>query len=105
MSVFPETVEAIRSACNSTVSRLLLPARIGQLARHRSIPVIPVGNIPENAPFRACKLPRRQAETGEKALGKRRPNHRFRERSPARVARTAGDENVLGLCARARTDA
>jgi hypothetical protein len=49
LSVLPESVEAIRSACNSTVSRLLLPARIGQLARHRSIPVIPVGNIPENA--------------------------------------------------------
>jgi hypothetical protein len=37
------------------------------------------GNFPYNAPFRACKLPRRQAETGEKALGKRRPNHLFRE--------------------------
>jgi hypothetical protein len=56
MSIFPETVEAIRSVCNSTVSRLLLPARIGQLARHRSIPVIPAGNIPEKTSFRECNL-------------------------------------------------
>jgi hypothetical protein len=55
--VFPGAVEAIRSVCNSTASRLLLPARICQLAHHRSIPLIPVGNIPENAPFRECKLP------------------------------------------------
>jgi hypothetical protein len=28
-----------------------------------------------------------------------------RDRSPARLAPTAGDENVSGLCTRARTDA
>jgi hypothetical protein len=65
------TSRALRAAVQS--------AHIGPLARHRPIPVMPVGNFPEKAHFRESNLLRHQVGSHPASIGDRSATHRFRE--------------------------
>jgi len=55
------------------------PARVGRWARHRPVPVMPVGNIPEKSLFRESSLLRHQVGPHSASIGDRSATHRFRE--------------------------
>jgi hypothetical protein len=65
------TSRALRAAVQS--------AHIGPLARHRPIPVMPVGNFPEKVHFRESNLLRHQVGSHPASIGDRSATHRFRE--------------------------
>ena len=54
-------------------------AHIGPLARHRSIPVMPVENFPEKVHFRESNLLQHQVGSHPASIGDRSATHRFRE--------------------------
>ena len=65
------TSRALRAAVQS--------AHIGPLARHRSIPVMPVENFPEKVHFRESNLLQHQVGSHPASIGDRSATHRFRE--------------------------